>query len=112
MKIELNVSKFRDLFFHNSDYNNKYSYDALGLIYDWYEENDPDYDFDMGEIVSRWADYDDFASLESDFHYLVDQDEYDELEDEDEKIEYLIKVIERSHAVTKYNNGSSFLIME
>lgn len=113
MKIELNVSQFREIFYRNTDYQNKYSYDALGIIFDYYEENYPDYDFDLGEIVGSWSDYEDLDALESDFYYLVDKDgDYNELEDEDEKIDYLINEIERRKTVFKYNHGYSFVILD
>jgi len=113
MNYTLNVSQFRDLFYRNSDYENKYSYDALGIIFDWYEENEPDYDFDIGEVAGSWSDYDDLDDLERDFYYLIENDEdYEELEDEEEKIEYLTKEIERTKTVLTYNHGYSFVILD
>jgi hypothetical protein len=46
MKTTLSVYDFRDAFIR-ANRKEQFSYDALGLIYDWLENNDPDYDLDV-----------------------------------------------------------------
>lgn len=112
MNYKINVEQFRDLFGKNTNYKNQFSYLALGLIFDWYNEHQPEYFFDMGEIVEIWSDYDNFQELENDFYYLVDENEYNELETDEEKADYLIKETLRREAsqVIKYNNDAAFLL--
>ena len=46
MKTTLSVYDFRDAFVR-AGRKDQFSYEALGLIYDWLEDNDPDYDLDV-----------------------------------------------------------------
>lgn len=46
MKTTLSVYDFRDAFVR-AGRKDQFSYDALGLIYDWLEDNDPDYELDV-----------------------------------------------------------------
>jgi len=56
MKLAINTaSQFRQLF---SDYGRgrQFSYDALGLLFDWFEEVDPDYEVDVIGICCDFSE--------------------------------------------------------
>lgn len=51
----LRLSDFTNAF-RNSDRAEQFSYEALTLIFDYLEECDPDYEFDMIGICCEWAE--------------------------------------------------------
>jgi hypothetical protein len=63
MKTTLSVYNFCDAFVR-AGRKEQFSYDALGLIYDWLENNDPDYELDViGLCCELSEDYcDDIAT--------------------------------------------------
>lgn len=55
MKTTLSVCDFRDAFVR-AGRKEQFSYDALGLIYDWLEDNDPDYELDVISICCEFCE--------------------------------------------------------
>lgn len=56
MKITVNTAgQFRTAF-HQAGRKDQFSYDALGLLFDYLEENDPDYELDVVELCCYYAE--------------------------------------------------------
>jgi hypothetical protein len=56
MRIQItDVSQFRDAF-HNAGRRNQFSYDGLAILFDWLEENYPDYDLDVVQLCCDYAE--------------------------------------------------------
>lgn len=55
MKMTLTVSQFRDEF-RRAGRADQFSYEALGLIFDYFENLEPDYDLDVIEICCEFAE--------------------------------------------------------
>jgi hypothetical protein len=56
MHITINhVSQFRDAF-HHANRRNQFSYDGLAILFDWLEENYPDYDLDVVQLCCTYAE--------------------------------------------------------
>lgn len=56
MKIVIqNASQFRDRF-EQCGRGNQFSYEALGLLFDYFEEIDPDYDLDVIAICCEYSE--------------------------------------------------------
>jgi hypothetical protein len=56
MQIQItHVSQFRDAF-HNAGRRNQFSYDGLAILFDWLEENYPDYDLDVVQLCCDYAE--------------------------------------------------------
>ena len=55
MKTTLSVYDFRDAFVR-AGRKEQFSYDALGLIYEWLEDNDPDCDLDVIGLCCELAE--------------------------------------------------------
>jgi hypothetical protein len=49
------ASQFRDQF-HKVGRGNQFSYDGLGILYDWFEEIMPDYELDVIAICCEFAE--------------------------------------------------------
>jgi hypothetical protein len=58
MKQTIHLSDFRDAF-HNAGRGRQFSYQALELLYDFFEEIDPDYDLD---VVAICCDFEESGS--------------------------------------------------
>jgi hypothetical protein len=56
MKIQItHVGQFREAF-HNAGRRNQFSYDGLAVLFDWLEENYPDYDLDVVQLCCGYAE--------------------------------------------------------
>jgi hypothetical protein len=55
MKTTLSVYDFRDAFIR-AGRKEQFSYEALGMLYDYFEEVDPDYDLDVVGICCEFAE--------------------------------------------------------
>ena len=77
MKMTLNVSQFRDEF-RRAGRADQFSYDALGLIFDYFEDCDPDMEMDVIAICCEYTEampeeIRDYYSIEGDvLEYLLD----------------------------------------
>ena len=54
MRMTLNVYEFRDMF--NKCRPNSFSYEALGELFEYYEETAPDMEFDPVAICCDWSE--------------------------------------------------------
>ena len=88
MKQTINVYQFRDAFKSSSDYKNRFSYDGLGILFDYLEEYEDssgeELEFDMVGISCEWYE-DDWESICSDYSIDLCVDDWDELNDEERK---------------------------
>lgn len=57
MKQTIHLSDFRSAF-HNAGRGEQFSYQALELLYDFFEEIDPDYDLDVIAICCDFSEMD------------------------------------------------------
>ena len=71
MQIQItHVGQFREAF-HNAGRRNQFSYDGLAILFDWLEENYPDYDLD---VVQLCCDYAESTSDELSEAYAIEKD--------------------------------------
>ena len=75
MKKMLSVSNFRDEFY-KCGRKDQFSYDGLGAIYEYLEENWEDYELDVVGICCEYAEYENFEELQKD----RDVEDMDELQ--------------------------------
>lgn len=69
MKLTIeNASQFRDRF-EQCGRANQFSYEALGLLFDYFEEIDPDYDLD---VIAICCEYTESSLSEVAFSYGID----------------------------------------
>ncbi len=79
MKTTVSVSDFRDTF-AQMDRKNQFTYEALGLIYEFLEDIDPDWELD---VIAVCCDFDEQAPIDIAHMYGIDISECD---DDDDKI--------------------------
>jgi len=85
MKMTLSVSDFRDAF-RSMGRTGQFSYEGLGLLFDYLEELDPDYDLDVVELCCEYAEDTINGTAEA---YDIDVDGLDDEEKHDVVMEYL-----------------------
>jgi len=92
MRQTINKSQFRDAF-SDMGRGDQFSYDALGLLYDYLEEVDEDFELDVIAICCDFSEdsIEDIAS-----NYSID---LSELEDEDEKKEAVMEYLNNNTSV-------------
>jgi hypothetical protein len=76
MKTTLSVYDFRDAFVR-AGRKDQFSYEALELIYNWLEDNDPDYDLDVIGLCCELAEQSPEA-IAADYSYDIDENENDD----------------------------------
>lgn len=91
---ELSKGQFRDAF-HNMGRGDQFSYGALGVLYDFFDEIGEDYELDVIAICCEFAEYADMEEFQADYG-----DEYETIED-----------IERRTMVLPVS-GDSFIIQQ
>lgn len=82
MKTTLSVSDFRDAFIR-MDRKNQFSYEAYGLIYDFLEEVDPDWELD---VIAVCCDFDEQAPIDIAYTYGINISECNGDDDEISKV--------------------------
>jgi len=76
---------------------NNFSPEALNVLFEYYEELDPDFELDVIAICCDWTEY--------------DEDEFiNEFGDEDEYILTILNRVKRNHTVLSVASGTSFLV--
>jgi len=92
MRQTINKSQFRDAF-SDMGRGNQFSYDALGILFDYLEEMDEDFELDVIAICCDFSEdsIEDIAS-----NYSID---LSELEDEDEKKEAVMEYLNNNTSV-------------
>ena len=104
MTIDANVMK--EMFKNwNRDY---YTYEACEALEEWYDEIDPDFEFDVIAICCEWNEYGDTPCLTwdhflNDYEYLL-EDVEKHLTDE-EKIDLIIETLEDRTSVIRLSNS-------
>ena len=104
MTIDANMMKemFKS---RNRDY---YTYEACEALEEWYDEVDPDFEFNVIAICCEWNEYGDTPCLTwknfiNDYEYLLEDIEK-QLTDE-EKIDLIIETLEDRTSVIKLSNS-------
>lgn len=114
MKMTIDAGIMKDMFVnYNRDY---FTFEALDALIDFYDEVDPNYEFDVIGICCEWNEYGKTPCLNwqnfiSDYSYLLDEEE--ELEEdeetqewsEEEKIEAIIEALEDKTTVIRLSNS-------
>lgn len=70
MKQTINKSDFRDAF-HRMGRDKQFSYDALGALFDYYEEIDEEMELDVIAICCDWCEYDDLKAVKVDYNDIT-----------------------------------------
>jgi hypothetical protein len=83
MKTTLSVSDFRDAFVR-MERKNQFSYEAYGLIYEFLEEIDPDWELD---VIAVCCDFDEQAPVDIAYMYGID---ISECNGDDDKISTVV----------------------
>lgn len=78
MKTTLSVSDFRDAFVR-MDRKNQFTYEAYGLIYDFFEEVNPDWELD---VIAICCDFDEQSPVDIAYMYGIDISECNGDDDE------------------------------
>ena len=87
----------------------QFSYDALRLIFDWYEENDPEYDLDIIDICCSWTEMSTTECMEQ-YPNIPSVAEFDGDYDQDEQDEFIEGYLgERTTYLGMGNDGHVFL---
>ena len=87
-----------------------YTYEACEALENWYDDIDPDFDFDVIAICCDWNEYGETPCLKwsdflNDYEYILDDIENpDELTD-DEKIETIIDELENKTTVIRLSDS-------
>jgi len=76
MKQTLNVSQFRDAFLRSAERKETFSYEALGALFEYYEEADPEMELDVVGICCEWTEYENIDAFRADYG-----DEYETMRD-------------------------------
>lgn len=80
-----NASQFRDAF-HRSGRGDQFSYEALGLLFDYFEEVAPDMELDVVAICCEYSEHDAVAIA---LDYALDWEESDESGSAESVLSYL-----------------------
>jgi hypothetical protein len=114
MKMTIDSGIMKDILVnYDRDY---FTFEALDALIDFYDEVDPDYDFDPIGICCDWNEYGKtpclgWKDLISDYSYLLDEDEDLEEDEEpqewseEEKIEAIIEALEDKTTVIRLSNS-------
>lgn len=86
MRQTINKSQFRDAF-SDMGRGEQFSYDALGLLYDYLEEMDEDFELD---VIAICCDFSEDSIEDIANNYDIDLSEF---EDEDEKKETVLEYL-------------------
>lgn len=111
MKMTIDAMMARDMFkAYDRDY---FTTTALEAILDYYDEIDENAEFDVIAICCEWNEYGDgsaltFSNLLNDYDYLMDGEEFSEL-DTNDQVEALIEELEEHTYITRLENGNILL---
>jgi hypothetical protein len=81
----VNLHDFRQAF-HNMGRGEQFSYEALELIYDYFEEVDPEFDLD---VIAICCDFDELTTEEIIRQYGIDCDDIEDDELDEHVSDYL-----------------------
>lgn len=106
MKITVNAAMMKEMLNKvNRDY---FTFEGLENIIEWYDEVDPDFEFDVIAICCEWSEYGDTPCLTwkdfiNDYEYLLEDIEK-ALTDE-EKIDLIIETLEDRTSVIRLSDS-------
>ena len=106
MKMTIDANMMKEIFKNwDRDY---YTYEACEALEEWYDEVDPDFEFDVIAICCDWNEYGNMSCLTwtdflNDYEYLL-EDVEKQLTDE-EKIDLIIETLEDRTSVIKLSNS-------
>jgi len=95
MKQTINLSDFRDAF-QNMDRKENFSYEGLELLFDMFEENDPEMELDVIAICCEYYE-NDWQTIAREYDIEFDDEDDDEAKKE---------------TVREYLNDNTFLVGE
>lgn len=116
MKMTIDAGIAQEMF-RNYD-RNYYTHEALETLLEWYDNIDPDAEFDVISICCKWNEYGETPCLSwkdfvSDYGYLLSVEEWEENNEqeynEDLYIDSLIEALEDKTVVLRLSN--SVLVM-
>lgn len=113
MKMTIDANIMKEMFKNwNRDY---YTYEACEALESWYDEVDPDFDFDVIGICCDWNEYGNTPCLTwkdfiNDYGYLLDVEEWKDENvvneyDEDLYIDALIDILEDKITVIRLSDS-------
>ena len=106
MKTTLSVSDFRDAFIR-MERKNQFSYQAYGLIYDFLEEVDPDWELD---VIAVCCDFDEQAPVDIAYMYGIDISECNG--DDDEILETVLIYLHNETTVVGTTNEGNIIFIQ
>lgn len=101
-----NASQFRDAF-HQAGRGNQFSYEALGLIFDYLEDCGSDVELDVIAICCEFVE-EDWKDIVS--YYSIRG--FDACEDEDSKISAVIKHLQDNTAFVGETSSGTFVYVQ
>lgn len=107
MKMTIDAGMMKEMFKNwNRDY---YTYEACEALENWYDEIDPNFDFDVIGICCEWSEYGETPCLKwsdflSDYNYLLEDEETEDLTEE-EKIDTIIDELENKTTVIRLSDS-------
>ncbi|GHU79012.1 hypothetical protein AGMMS49992_30550 [Clostridia bacterium] len=108
MKITVDNYRFKKEFEDNGR-DDKFTDDALDVLFDWYEEIDPDMELDVVAVACEWTEYD-AEELADEYSHLLDEDEDEEYESQEDRMEAIVEALEDETTVIKVDIDS-YLVM-
>lgn len=112
MKMTIDANIMHNMFKEcNRDY---YTYEACEALIEWYDEVDPDAEFDVIGVCCGWSEYGKTPCLTwedflSDYGYLLDEADIDDDASDEEKREALIDILKDK--TTALRLSDSVLVM-
>jgi len=95
MYTTINKSQFRDAF-HNMGRGDQFSYDALGVLYDFYDEEE-NFDLDVIGICCDWREYDSFQELKEAYSNILEDIDDDDIIEEFQDKTQILEVIDNNY---------------
>ena len=108
MKMTIDAGIMPDMFRSwDRDY---YTYEACEALIEWYDEIDPDTEFDVIGVCCDWNEYGNtpcltWDSFLSEYGYLLEETEIDDDASDEEKREALIDVLEDKTTVLRLSDS-------
>lgn len=112
MKMTIDAGIMQDMFKSwDRDY---YTCEACEALIEWYDDIDPDTEFDVIGVCCDWSEYGNTPCLTwkdflSDYGYLLEETDIDDDASDEEKREALIDILEEETAVLRLSD--SVLVM-
>ena len=106
MKMTINAAMMKEIFKRwDRDY---YTYEACEALEEWYNEVDPDFEFDVIAICCDWNEYGDTPCLTwphfiNDYEYLLE--DVEKVLTDEEKIDLIIETLEDRTTVIRLSDS-------